>query len=139
MSNDVCWGHDTGVTEDNVRDFSGNWTGTGTINNPAGGDAESLSLDEGEYEDSEAFNIGPGTAVIELGNYVPSSGPTPDIYYKTGVDQAACLADSWHLYGSNFTCTNWGQVRLQYPGDFLFSDSGGFFWEDDGSFEWEDS
>lgn len=136
---DVCWGHDTGVTEPNVRDFSGNWTGTGTILDAGVADDERVALNEGEYEDSETWNLGIGTATVTLDKYGSGSGPTPDIYYKNGVSQAACDADTWHLYDTNFYCNGWAKVRVHYPGDFLFADTVDFLWQDDGDFKWQDS
>lgn len=44
---DTVWGHDTGVVETSAEDFSGNWTGTGTIS--GAGDAEFVFLEGGQY------------------------------------------------------------------------------------------
>ena len=63
----VTWGHDTGVVETNVRDFSGNWTGTGTILGAA--DAEIISLTAGEYMESEVVNTGVKTVELDQNHY----------------------------------------------------------------------
>ena len=65
ISGSTCWGHDTGVTQTNVRDFIENWQGGGSITGT--GDAEKITLDlaMGESRVSEIVNT--GAVLITLG------------------------------------------------------------------------
>lgn len=109
---DVCWGHDNGVVEPWIRDFQGNWTGTGSIS--GAGDNEIMTFD---YETgnmvSETWNIGAGQCWITYDKYQIGKG-IPTIEYKTGATEATCEADSWHVYNavSGFTSLNWIKIRL---------------------------
>ncbi len=105
----VCWGHDTGVTEVNIRDFQGNWSGDGYI--AGAGDAEKLFFDTGEYMESETWNIGARRIKIQVDKYAIGSG-SRSIQYKNGSTQALCEADAWHNYVSSFVCSGWVKVRV---------------------------
>jgi len=107
---DVCWGHDTSVAETNIRNFTGNWTGTALIS--GSGDAEELHFDIGEYEESETWNIGARRVKITLDKYASGYG-TPTVEYKNGATQVACEADSWHAYTGPFVCSGWIKVRVE--------------------------
>ena len=64
----VCWGHDTGVVEDNVRDFLNNWSGDAAI---AGiEDNEQLVFDSGEYMESETWYAGAGRIRLLTNKYI---------------------------------------------------------------------
>jgi hypothetical protein len=53
---DSCaWGHDTGVTQDSIRNFSGKWYGTGEVIST--GDGERIELAVGEYLISEPIIV----------------------------------------------------------------------------------
>ena len=68
MSGSVCWGHDTGVVEDNIRDFLNNWSGDAVI---AGiGDNEQLVFDSGEYMESETWYAGAGRVRLLTNKYI---------------------------------------------------------------------
>lgn len=109
ISGSVCWGHDTGVTETNVRDFSGNWTGTGAISGAA--DAETIDLNSGEYMISEVVNT--GVRVVELEqNHYDETGDDVNMDYRHGADAAACEAASWNDYSAPFQSLGYVQVRL---------------------------
>lgn len=105
----MCWGHDTGVTEDNIRDFAGNWTGTGTIN--SSGDAETICLSSGEYMESELVYTGEVTVTLLQNEYV--AGDTIDLNYRHGATSAACLAASWNDYVAPFVCLGYVQIRIE--------------------------
>lgn len=109
LSGTVSWGHDTGVQEENIRDFTGNWTGTGTI--VSSGDDEAINLDVGEYMESETWNIGSGDVRIRLNVY--ATGDNATIYYKQGDSEANCEADTWHAYSSPFACSGWVKVKVE--------------------------
>lgn len=117
----VCWGHDTGVVELNIRNFQGNWTGTATIHNPGVADTESLVFSAGEYMESETFNYGVGRVKITLDKYAVGFGAV-DVLYKNGNSQANCEADSWHSYIGSFVCTGWVKVRLDDMGLVLLDE-----------------
>jgi len=110
MSGSVCWGHDTGVVEDNVRDFLNNWSGDASIQGL--GDAERIQFDSGEYEESETWYIGAGRVRLIIDKYGSGSG-TPVVKYKQGSSQALCEADSWHAYTIPFVCGGWVKIRLE--------------------------
>ena len=104
----MCWGHVTGVLEENTRTFTDNWTGTGTIENA--GDAERLALDAGEYMISETVNT--GTFTIQLLQNEYAAGDTVTLKYRTGADQAACEAADWTEYAAPFDSLGFVQVRV---------------------------
>lgn len=105
----VCWGHDSGVAEANIRDFSGNWSGTASI--AGSGDAEEIQFNSGENEESETWHIGPGRVKITLNKYGSGSG-SPTIYYKQGNSESNCNSDSWHPYTGSFITLGWVKVRV---------------------------
>lgn len=109
----VTWGHDTGVTETNVRDFSGNWTGTGSVS--GAGDAEILSLDAGEYMESEVVNSGSETITVTKDKYGSGGMGTAGITvkYRTGATVAVCEAASWTAYSTPFSSLGYFQVRVE--------------------------
>ena len=113
VSGSVCWGHDTGVTEDHARDFFGNWTGDGTIINQSVDDTEAIELESGQYMESEVVNVGVHTLVIESDQYVGSGGAV--IKYKDGDSEANCEADSWNLYSNPFSSAGYTKIRLEHP------------------------
>lgn len=106
----ICWGHDTGVIETNIKDFFGNWAGTAAIQGV--GDAERIEFDSGEDSESETWNIGPGRVKITIDKYGSGSG-TPVIKYKSGNSQISCEADSWHAYTGSFITTGWIKIKIE--------------------------
>jgi hypothetical protein len=105
----TCWGHDTGVLETNVRDFSSNWTGTGTIENT--GDAERIALNSGEYMESEVVETGALTIELLQNNY--QAGDTVTLKYRHGVSGVACQAAGWNSYTGVFVSLGFVQVRIE--------------------------
>lgn len=110
FSGTICWGHDTGVEEINIHDFSGKWSGTGYI--AGAGDAEALFLEEGEYMESETWNIGARRIKVQLDKYGSGFGD-PHIKIKDGASQAACEADSWEDYVGPYVSAGWVKVRIE--------------------------
>jgi hypothetical protein len=110
IAGDTYWGHDTGVTETNIRDFAGNWTGTGTIN--GAGDAETICLNSGEYMESEVVNTGAYTVTIYQNKY-DGTGDDVVLRYRHGVDEASCLSASWNNYTVPFTSLGFVQIRVE--------------------------
>lgn len=106
----VCWGHVTGVTQDNTRTFVTNWTGTGTIS--GSGDAEIVELAEGQYVESEVINIEAGLKEINLDDYQSGSGAVI-VKYKDGSSVANCEADTWNTYSVPYTSEGYSQIRLE--------------------------
>lgn len=106
----VCWGHVTGVVEDNVRTFATNWTGTGSVSGV--GDAEIVSLDSGEFMISEVVETGNRHVELDQNHYDPS-GDNAVLKYRTGISQAACEAASWTDYTAPFLSDGFVQVRLE--------------------------
>jgi len=99
----------TGVTEDNVRTFASNWTGTGAIENS--GDAERLALESTEYMVSEIVDT--GTATIELDYNFYSAGDTILLQYRHGSTPNACAVASWNNYTATFASLGYVQVRVE--------------------------
>lgn len=106
----VCWGHVTGVTQDNTRTFAINWTGTGTIS--GSGDSEIVRLKPTEYVESEVVNVGIGTALITLDEYQSGEG-APIVKYKDGDSEANCEADTWNTYTVPFVSQGYVKIRLE--------------------------
>jgi hypothetical protein len=105
----VCWGHVTGVTQDNTETLSGNWTG-GTIS--SSGDTETLSLAVSAQSTSDSWNMGAGVATITTNVYRSGDAPTT-VEYRTGATQGACEAAGWSVYnGTSFNSLGWVQIRL---------------------------
>ena len=105
----ACWGHSTGVAEDNTRTFTGNWTGTGAIENA--GDSERLALESGEYMESEVVNT--GSRHVLLYQNVYNTGDDVTLKYRTGATQAACEAAGWSVYSGSFLSDGYVQIRLE--------------------------
>lgn len=104
----TVWGHDTGVTETNVRDFSGIWTGTGAVS--GSGDAEVIQLNATEYMESETVNTGSVTVTLLQNTY--ASGDTVTIQYRTGATQAACEAAAYSTYSAPFASDGFVGIKI---------------------------
>jgi len=109
ISGSAVWGHVTGVTQSNVRTFTGNWTGTGTIENS--GDAERIALHSAQYMEGEVVNTGIKT--VSLSQNVYDAGDMAIIKYRHGVDSASCLAASWNNYTVPFGSLGYVQIRIE--------------------------
>ena len=107
---EVVWGHDTGVLEANVRNFDGNWTGTGTIGNPGVADTERLELEAGENMVSEIVNTGAVDVIILYNVY--AAGHNINLDYRHGDTPAACEGAGWNDYVGAFTSLGYIQVRV---------------------------
>ncbi len=107
---DVVWGHDTGVSESNVRNFQNNWYGTGTIGNPGVADTERLELEAGEYMISEMVDTGAIKVEILLNVY--QSGDAVTVDYRHGATPNACAAASWTSYVGSFDSLGYLEIKL---------------------------
>jgi hypothetical protein len=107
---EVVWGHDTDVIEAVVRNFNGNWTGTGTIENPGSSDTERLALDAGEYMISEVVHTDATKVKIEYNVY--SSGDTINLDYRHGESPVACETAEWQDYTGSFDSLGYLQIRV---------------------------
>jgi len=107
----VCWGHDTAVEEDNTRDFTGDWTGTGSIS--GAGDAEQIDLDDGEtMETSPVVHTGAVTVTIQKNKY-GSGDAEVVVNYRHGATVAACQAAAWNEYAAPFVSAGYVQVQVE--------------------------
>jgi hypothetical protein len=106
----TCWGHSTGVEEENIRTFVNNWTGIGTIENS--GDNERIVLADGEYMESEVINIATELVQILQNKYL--SGDNGLIKYKNGTTEENCLADSWNIYSDPFISLGYVKIRVEF-------------------------
>jgi len=110
IEKDTAWGHDTDVTQDNIRDFLWNWTGTGEVS--GSGDAEVICLNNpGEYMNSEVVHTGAYTVTLHQ-NYYNETGDDVVLNCRHGATEAACLAASWVGYTGSFTSLGYVQVQL---------------------------
>jgi hypothetical protein len=107
---EVVWGHDTGVLESNVRDFNGNWTGTGAIGNPGVADTERLELEAGENMISEVVYTGTVNILIDYNVY--AVGDNINLDYRHGATPAACVAAGWNDYTVPFESLGYVQVQV---------------------------
>ena len=105
----ICWGHVTGVTQDNVHTFTGNWTGTGS----AGGaeDLETMCVTSPQYMESEVVYT--DTFVVRISQNTYRSGDTVKIQYRHGATEADCLSASWNDYVSQFISLGYIQLRME--------------------------
>ena len=108
---DTYWGHDTGVTETNVRDFAGNWSGTGSI--VSSGDDEQICLSSGQYMESEVVQTFVGGTVSIYQNKYDITGDDVLLRYRHGNSEANCLAASWQDYTVPFASLGFVQVRVE--------------------------
>jgi len=109
ISGSACWGHSTGVVEDNIRTFLNNWTGTGSVD--SSGDGEQLVLGGSEYMESEVVNTGVRHVVLSQNVY--ASGDTATLKYRHGATEVDCLSASWNIYSSAFESLGYVQLRLE--------------------------
>lgn len=110
ISGSVCWGHSTGVTQDNTRTFATNWTGTGAAS--GSGDTEVLTLDSGDNMESEIVNTGATTWTIALNQY--DTGDNVTIKYKTAATSAGIAGASWTTYSGAFESSGYVKIRLEH-------------------------
>ena len=106
---EVVWGHVTGVLEENVRTFSGNWEGTGAI--AGAGDAEVLELETTEFEISEVVYTDECTVTLLQNHYDPT-GDDVDMDYRHGATEAACEIAGWNNYTVPFVSLGYVQIRM---------------------------
>jgi hypothetical protein len=109
ITGETTWGHDTGVIETNIRDFAGNWTGTGGISGI--NDAEKIGLHAGDYMISEVVNTGVRTVELLQNNYDPA-GDDVNLDYRHGATEVDCLAAAWNDYTVTFVSLGFVQIRL---------------------------
>ena len=125
---EICWGHDTDVLEDVIRDFDGNWTGTGAIENAGVNDTERLALELGEYMVSEVVHT--GAEFIEVDYNVYAAGDDVTVYYRHGNTSEACQAAAWNLYAAPFESDGYAQVKLEATWPLRASGSNGRYFVD---------
>lgn len=108
----TCWGQETGVTEGNVRTFSGNWTGTGFAT--GSGNNEKLLLASSAYMESEVVKTGSNKIIIAINKY--ASGDSRSFYCRTGASASACQAAEWGDVSSSgsFASLGYAQIRIGY-------------------------
>jgi hypothetical protein len=105
----TVWGQSSYVTEDNIRTFANNWTGTGTIQGT--GDAEQILMVAGQYMESEISITGANTVVLTQNHYQVGN----DVYlkYRTGATEEACSAAEWAAYTVPFESLGYTQIRIE--------------------------
>jgi hypothetical protein len=108
---ETCWGHVTGVLEDNARTFNGNWTGTGAVENPGANDNERLALEPGEYMISEMVYTDAILCQLLQNEY--AAGDTVLLQYRTGATAATCNGAEWTTYTVPFDSLGYVQVRVE--------------------------
>jgi len=95
--------------EANVRDFAGNWTGTGAI--AGAGDAEVLQLETTEYMISEVVYTDEYTVTL-LQNEYDITGDDVDMDYRHGATEGACEVAGWNNYTIPFVSLGYVQIRM---------------------------
>ena len=93
-----------------VHDFNGNWTGTGTIENPGVDDTERLALETTEYMISEVVHT--GNVNVEILYNVYAAGDNINLDYRHGNSPANCEAAAWNDYAGSFLSDGYLQVRV---------------------------
>ena len=95
------------------RPFYGVWTGTGEISGV--GDNQQITLNSGEYMESEMTNLGAVEIKFETGKYDATEGAGLVLKYKDGDSEENCDADSWHLYSGTFVSSGYNRFRVEAP------------------------
>lgn len=111
LEGSVCYGHDTGVTETNVVNFGGYWTGTGTIEDIGVDDTERLKLDPGEYMEAQTVYTGAYNITLDYNHY--GVGDVIVLKYRHGATQEDCEAAAYAIYAGPFDCLGYVQVRVE--------------------------
>ena len=93
-----------------MRDFNGNWTGTGDIENPGVADIERLALGSGENMVSEVVDTGAVDVLILYNVY--AAGDNVDLDYRHGNSVATCQVAGWNNYVGSFTSLGYVQVKV---------------------------
>lgn len=107
----TVWGHTTGAIEHNIRTFSDNWTGSGSIVNS--GDSEKLILSStGSYMESEIVYT--DAIKVDLMQNKYGSGDTSLLKHRSGSDVASCQEASWQTYSGSFVSDGYVQIRTEY-------------------------
>lgn len=109
VAGSVCWGHSTGVIENNTLTFASNWSGTGSTS--GSGDAEIMCLDGGEFMQSNVIIT--GTTLVTLLQNTYLAGDAVTLKYRHGNSEANCLAASWNNYTTPFTSLGYVQLRVE--------------------------
>jgi hypothetical protein len=109
ISGTACWGHSTGVTQENTRTFASNWTGSGEITGT--GDTERIELNEGEYMESEVVDT--STMMVELDQNFYNSGNDVLLKYRHAATYEDCIAASYSTYTEPFESLGYVQIRIE--------------------------
>lgn len=109
-----CWGHDTGVTEDNTGNLV-DGTYTATLINSASLDDEAICITSGQYWISPHENVGEGIIKITYDQYNEGSGTPGIIEYRKGSTASLCIVATWTTYSTPFDNTGspWVQTRFR--------------------------
>ena len=92
-----------------MRDFFGNWTGTGSIG--GAGDAEILELETTKYMISEVVNTGTYTVTL-LQNEYDGAGDDVDMDYRHDATEVDCELAAWNNYTVSFESLGYVQIRM---------------------------
>jgi len=106
----VCWGHVTGVEEDNTVTMAAGSTGTGVVS--GSGDAEILAITGEQTREYGPWKLGAGKAKMLMDKYDTGTGGL-SLEYKSGATEAACEADTWHSYTGKFVQSGWVKIRVK--------------------------
>jgi hypothetical protein len=105
-----CWGHATGVEEDNTFTFATNWEGTGDIIGE--GDAEYMLLAYGESMTLlDIIHTGEMAVTIQDGKYSVNSGAT--VFYRHAATCAGVESAEWSNYLGQFESLGYVQVKVE--------------------------
>ncbi len=96
------------MEEENIRNLS-EWSGTGSVSGV--GDAEIISLETGQYMESESWKLGSGWCAITIDKYDSGVG-SYTVEYKTGDSLVNCEADAWNNYIGPFDSLGWVKVKV---------------------------
>ena len=99
------------MKETNVRDFTGNWTGTGTIEGVD--DAEKIKLDDTEYMESEVVFTGVRTMQITQ-NFYDGTGDDVTITYRHADTDVGVEAAEYVAYTEPFDSLGYVQIKVTH-------------------------
>lgn len=101
------------MKEENKVVFTGNWTGTGSIEGV--GDAEKIVLAEGEAMESDDVVYTGVRMVTMYKNRYGTGDASVVLKYRHGASAAAAFAAEWNVYSAPFESLGYVQARVEYP------------------------
>jgi hypothetical protein len=108
----ICYGHDTGVTEE-VKAPLAHFVTNGKLRNNPYNDYEVIELDFGQWAEMVGTIRMLGTVTCQVNTYRSYGPGTLTKYYKTGATSSGCEADTWKVFSTSFVSQGYVKVRFE--------------------------